>query len=402
MNISGKISIFSEAYSKDPYKFFPYFRTQEPVFYEESIDCYFVSNYEDVKYVLENEEIFTTKTLAKRAQPVMRDRVLAQMTGKEHKEKKKMIMKGLTGENLKRLLSLFKQNAIEVLKPYLNRGKIDLVNDFGKIFAVQSTMDMLGLDKKDQEQIAEWHKGIAKFITSFNLSDEEIEYCFWCSEQLEKYLLPIIESKKDSSGNDLISILQRSEFNGIKMTSQEILALTLNILLAATEPVDKTLALLFYNLLQNPKQFEDVKNNRKLLKNAINETLRFKPPVQFIPRQVSREVTIKGVLIPKNAVIINMIGAANRDPKAFSNPDKFDIYRSIEDNKAFTSHSQNLAFGYGTHTCVGASLALMQLELVANIILDSFKNIELDESFSYEEKGLYTRGPVSLVLKFTT
>lgn len=313
-----------------------------------------------------------------------------------------MIMKGLTGENLKRLLSLFKQNAIEVLKPYLNRGKIDLVNDFGKIFAVQSTMDMLGLDKKDQEQIAEWHKGIAKFITSFNLSDEEIEYCFWCSEQLEKYLLPIIESKKDSSGNDLISILQRSEFNGIKMTSQEILALTLNILLAATEPVDKTLALLFYNLLQNPKQFEDVKNNRKLLKNAINETLRFKPPVQFIPRQVSREVTIKGVLIPKNAVIINMIGAANRDPKAFSNPDKFDIYRSIEDNKAFTSHSQNLAFGYGTHTCVGASLALMQLELVANIILDSFKNIELDESFSYEEKGLYTRGPVSLVLKFTT
>ncbi|MED4853850.1 cytochrome P450, partial [Caldifermentibacillus hisashii] len=228
------------------------------------------------------------------------------------------------------------------------------------------------------------------FLCTFLLqnTDEEIEYCFWCSEQLEKYLLPIIESKKDSSGNDLISILQRSEFNGIKMTSQEILALTLNILLAATEPVDKTLALLFYNLLQNPKQFEDVKNNRKLLKNAINETLRFKPPVQFIPRQVSREVTIKGVLIPKNAVIINMIGAANRDPKAFSNPDKFDIYRSIEDNKAFTSHSQNLAFGYGTHTCVGASLALMQLELVANIILDSFKNIELDESFSYEEKGV--------------
>lgn len=101
----SKISIFSEAYSKDPYKFFSYFRTQEPVFYEESIDCYFVSNYEDVKYVLENEEIFTTKMLAKRAQPVMRDRVLAQMTGKEHKEKKKMIMKGLTGENLKRLLS---------------------------------------------------------------------------------------------------------------------------------------------------------------------------------------------------------------------------------------------------------------------------------------------------------
>lgn len=158
------------------------------------------------------------------------------------------------------MLALFEQNAIEILKPYLNQGKIDLVNDFGKIFAVQSTMDMLGLDKKDQDQIAQWHRGIAKFITSFHLSDEEIKHSFWCSEQLENYLLPIIESKKKASENDLISILHRSEFNGIKMTSQEILALTLNILLAATEPVDKTLALLFYHLLENPKQFQDVKN----------------------------------------------------------------------------------------------------------------------------------------------
>lgn len=398
----SNLSVFSEEYSKNPYQFFSYFRTQNPVFYEESIDSYFVSNYEDVKYVLGNEEIFTTKTLAKRAQPVMRDRVLAQMTGKEHKEKKKMILKGLTGENLKQLLLLFEQNAIEVLKPYLNKGEIDLVNDFGKIFAVQSTMDMLGLDKKDQKQIAKWHKGIAKFITSFNLSDEEVEHSFWCSDQLEKYLLPIIESKKDSSGNDLISILQHSEYDSIKMTSQEILALTLNILLAATEPVDKTLALLFYHLLENPKQFQDVKNNRKLLKSAINETLRFKPPVQFIPRQLSREVTIKDVLIPKNAIIINMIGSANRDPKAFSNPDKFDIYRNVKENKTFNSHSQNLSFGYGTHTCVGASLSLMQLEVVANIILDNLKDIELNKFFTYEEKGLYTRGPVSLNLRFST
>lgn len=398
----SNLSVFSEEYSKNPYQFFSYFRTQNPVFYEESIDSYFVSNYEDVKYVLGNEEIFTTKTLAKRAQPVMRDRVLAQMTGKEHKEKKKMILKRLTGENLKQLLLLFEQNAIGVLKPYLHKGEIDLVNDFGKIFAVQSTMDMLGLDKKDQGQIAEWHKGIAKFITSFNLSDEEVEHSFLCSDQLEKYLLPIIESKKDSSRNDLISILQHSEYDGIKMTSQEILALTLNILLAATEPVDKTLALLFYHLLENPKQFQDVKNNRKLLKSAINETLRFKPPVQFIPRQLSREVTIKNVLIPKNAIIINMIGAANRDPKAFSNPDKFDIYRNIEENKTFNSHSQNLSFGHGTHTCVGASLSLMQLEVVANLILDNLKDIELDKFFTYEEKGLYTRGPVSLNLRFST
>jgi len=398
----SNLSIFSEEYSKNPYQFFSYFRTQTPVFYEKSIDSYFVSNYKDVKYVLENDEIFTTKTLAQRAQPVMHDRVLAQMTGKEHREKKKMILKGITGDKLKQLLLLFEQNAIEVLKPYLNEGKIDLVNDFGKIFAIQSTMDMLGIDKKDQEKIGEWHKGIAKFITSFNLSDEEVEHSFWCSNQLKKYLLPIIEEKKNSSENDLISMLHQSEYDGIKMTSKEILALILNILLAATEPVDKTLALLFYHLITNPEQFQDVKDNRKLLKSAITETLRFKPPVQFIPRQLSKEVTIRNIVIPKNAVIINMIGAANRDPEAFSNPEKFNIYRSDKENKSFNNHSQNLSFGHGTHTCVGASLSLMQLELVANIILDKLKDITLDQSFTYKEKGLYTRGPISLNIRFST
>ncbi|MBD8006154.1 cytochrome P450 [Bacillus norwichensis] len=124
---------------------------------------------------------------------------------------------------------------------------------------------------KNQNKIAEWYQGIANFITSFNQTKEEQEYSFWCSEQLEKYLLPIIEERKNSRHLDLISLLHQSETTDTKMTSQEILALTLNILLAATEPVDKTLALLFYHLLENPDQFAKVEKDRKLLKNGIRE-----------------------------------------------------------------------------------------------------------------------------------
>ena len=96
--------------------------------------------------------------------------------------------------------------------------------------------------------------------------------------------------------------------------------LTLNILLAATEPVDKTLAYLFYNLLNSPNQYQDVIDNPKLLRSAITETLRFNSPVQLIPRQLSEPCTLHHKNLKAGDTVICMIGAANRDPKAYTNP----------------------------------------------------------------------------------
>ncbi|HGH0864638.1 TPA: cytochrome, partial [Staphylococcus pseudintermedius] len=137
--------------------------------------AYFVSNYEDVKFILKSDGIFTTKTLAERAEPVMKDRVLAQMTGHEHRSKKKEILKGMSGKYLDRLLPTIEKRTNNLIDKYINEKRIDLVNDFGKIFAVQSSMDLLGIDIRDSDKIREWHNGIAKFITSFNMSSEDVK-----------------------------------------------------------------------------------------------------------------------------------------------------------------------------------------------------------------------------------
>lgn len=392
-------SIFNPDYEKNPIDTFNYLRENDPIHFEKEINAYFASKYEDVEYILQNNEVFTTKTLAKRAEPVMKDRVLAQMTGHEHKSKKATILKGITGQNLERLMPLISKRVNDIIELYMDTGEMDLVNDFGKVFAVQSSMDLLGLNVEDHKIIGEWHHGIAKFITSFNLTEEEIKYSLECSDKLEQYLMPIIRERKNSTENDLISLLQQSKDDENSITDSEILALTLNILLAATEPVDKTLSYLFYNLLSDPEQFKQVYENRKLLKNSIQETLRLHSPVQFIPRELNETVDLKGTTLKKGDVIICMIGSANRDPKAYSNPDLFDIHRG-EKNKPFTSHSQNLAFGKGAHTCVGASLSLIQLEMVANILLDKLDNIKLKENNQLIEKGLYTRGPEKMVVQF--
>lgn len=393
-------SIFDADYELNPIPYFSFLRKNDPIHYEKSVNAYFVTNYEDVKFILKNDSIFTTKTLAKRAEPVMKDRVLAQMSGLEHKSKKKAILKGMSGKYLENLIPILEKRANDIIDNYIKAKRIDLVNDFGKIFAVQSSLDLLGIDNKDSEHIRRWHNGIAKFITSFNLSNSEINYCLECSDKLETYLMPLIKERKKSRKNDLISILHDYKNQENEITDTEILALTLNILLAATEPVDKTLAYLFYNLLSNPRQFQDIQNNPKLLKAAIMETLRFNSPVQLIPRQLSKPYILKETKLSTDDIVICMIGAANRDPNAYTNPDEFNIYRNLESNTPFSSHSINLAFGYGVHTCVGAKFSLIQLEIVANILLKRLKDIKL-ETTVLEEKGMYTRGPKSLIISFS-
>lgn len=392
-------SIFDQAYEIDPIPYFNFLRKHDPVHYEESIDAYFVSKYKDVKYILKNNDIFNTKTLAKRAEPVMKDRVLAQMSGQEHKSKKKAILKGMTGKYLENLMPILEKRTNDIISKHIEKKEIDIVNDFGKVFAVQSSMDLLGINLENYEKIREWHNGIAKFITSFNLNDEEIKHSLECSDKLENYLMPLIKDRKKSTKDDLISILLEYKNDENSISDTEILALSLNVLLAATEPVDKTLAYLFYNLLKNPEQFESVKNNPKLIKNAIIETLRYNSPVQLIPRQVSKPFIFNNTELQAGDTVICMIGSANRDPEAYSNPDEFNIHRSSDNKSPFTSHSQNLSFGTGVHTCVGASFSLIQLEMVATLLLKRLKNIKL-KTMEITEQGIYTRGPKSMVISF--
>lgn len=163
-------SVLSDAFEADPYRHFARLREQAPVHHEPAIDSYFLSRHQDVRRVLTDHRAFTTETLQARAEPVMRGPVLAQMTGAEHTAKRKIVVQGLTGEALREQMNTVRARAAELLAPLLARGRMDLVADFGKPFAVQVTMDVLGLDVEDWRQVAAWHSGVAEFITGLTLT----------------------------------------------------------------------------------------------------------------------------------------------------------------------------------------------------------------------------------------
>ncbi|WP_405496680.1 cytochrome P450, cyclodipeptide synthase-associated [Streptomyces sp. NBC_00096] len=403
MPLAGSgFSVLSEDFATAPHRHFAWLREQSPVHYEPSIDSYFLSRYEDVQRVLTDHEAFTTETLQVRAEPVMRGPVLAQMTGAEHTAKRKIFVRGFTGQALRDQTRAVHANAAELIAPFLPRGRVDLVNDFGKPLAVRVTLDLLGLDKRDWRQVAVWHGGITEFITGIALTPERRRHCLGLAEELEAHLVPVIEHRRRHPGEDLISKLCTGEFDGAAMSNSEVTALVINVLVAATEPADKTLALLFKHLIDHPGQLARVRRDPALLPAAIAETLRYTPPVQLIPRQAEREAEFAGTSVPAGATVFCMIGPANRDPAAFSAPDTFDIHRpDLGTARSFTAAAQHLAFGTGLHQCVGAAFARAQIETVAALLLPLLDQVRFSPGFRYRETGLYTRGPASLSLDFT-
>ncbi|GAA1252972.1 pulcherriminic acid synthase [Kitasatospora nipponensis] len=400
--VSPGFSVLSEDFAADPYGYFPWLRQSAPVHFEPAIDGYFLSRYQDVRRVLTDHEAFTTETLQVRAEPVMRGPVLAQMTGAEHSAKRKIVVRGFTGQALQDQIRVIRADAAELIAPFLPRGRVDLVNDFGRPLAVYVTLDVLGLDKAHWPQVAAWHSGIAEFITSLVMTPERRRHCLDCAEQLEAYLLPVIEARRRDPGEDLISRLCTAEFDGIAMSNREVTALIINVLAAATEPADKTLALLFRHLIDHPEQLAQVRRDLHLLPAAIAETLRYTPPVQLIPRQAQQDVVFAGGTVPAGATAFCMIGAANRDPDAFTAPDTFDLHRpDLGTARSFTAAAQHLAFGTGLHQCVGAAFARAQIETVAALLLPLLDGVRYSPGFHYRETGLYTRGPAGLSLDFT-
>lgn len=385
----------------NPYPFYEHLHQSDCIYQDTVTSAFFVGKYDDVKQIL-TDPVFTTEPLSERAQPVMGGRVLAQMEGAEHANKRRAVLHGLSGRYFKeKYQSLISEVTHNLLQPFLEKGEIDLVTDFGKDYAVLVTLAVLGLPTNNYRQIAEWHTGVANFITQLDQSEEDREHSLQCSQKLRHFLLPIVEDRRADPGDDLISLLCLSDQDNV-MSSSEIIALCLNILLAATEPADKTLAMMFKCLLDNPMIFKQVQADRKLIRAAIEETLRLHSPVQLIPRQASIDIEVSGVLIKKGSLVFNMIGAANRDPNVFEEPNVFKLDRKKHTQGKGAIKKHHLAFGTGMHICLGAEFSIRQIEITTNVLLDLLNNMHMPSDFHYIERGLYTRGPESLKLQFNS
>ncbi|MFD5145764.1 cytochrome P450 [Streptomyces sp. NPDC058401] len=395
--------ILSQEFAENPYPVYRALREEAPLFWHKGTQSWLLSRYEDVSRAFKDKEgLFTTDNYAWQAEPV-HGRTLIQMSGREHASRRALVAPAFRGNALRdQVVPIIERNARELIAAFRDSGSVDLVSGFASLFPISVIADMFGLDRSGQQALGGWYRAFVAFTGNLSGDPEQAAEGARAQAEFAAYMLPVIRNRRENLGDDLLSALCTAEVDGVSMSDEDIKAFCSLLLTAGAETTDKAVAGLFANLLANPDQLAAVRRDRGLIDRAFAETLRHTPPVQMIMRQTAADVTVSGGTIPAGSTVTCLIGAANRDPGRYKDPDAFDLFRDdLTATNAFSAAADHLAFALGRHFCVGALLAKTEVEIAVDQLLDAMPGLRPAAGYDPAAEGVFTRGPKSLRVEFT-
>ena len=343
--------------------------------------AYVVLSYDGVTQVLRDPESFSSSYYADTMGMVMGHSIL-EMDEPEHHHYRGLIQQAFTRKALDRWQDELVRPMVEsIVSEIASRGHGDLVRELTFPFPVAVIAGMLGLPAEDLPQFHRW--AVELISVGFN-----IEVGMAASQKLRDYFASVLAPRRVEPQDDLISVLAHASLDGRVLDDEQIFAFLRLLLPAGAETTYRSSSNLLFGLLTNPSQLAALQADRSLLSKAIEEAIRWEPPLTGIARWSTHDVSVDGVPIPAQSVVNVCMGAANRDPKRWERPDEFDIFRP---------QHQHVSFALGPHTCLGMHLARMETTVAMETILDRLPKMRLDPAADdVHIRGRAFRSPASL------
>lgn len=313
--------------------------------------------------------------------------VLLGMDGAEHTVYRNLVSHAFRRSALARWESeLIAPTIGRLLDAIAPRGAAELVAEVTSRYPVLVIASLMGVDVNDVDQFRAW----AESVSGGPLDPER---GLAASKEMRAYLTPIVEDRKKTPRDDLISDIVHAEVDGVRLSDEHIYGFLRLLLPAGAETTYRLFGTTLYSLLSAPEALARVQGDRTLVPKAIEETLRWQTSVSLVSRVAKKDTEVGGCPVAAGTVVSMMVGAANRDERAFDRPDEWDLDRGEEIG--------HLAFGWGRHVCLGMHLARLELQVGVNAVLDRLPNLRFDPNAPRAEiRGHAFRGPVTLPVLF--
>jgi cytochrome P450 len=286
----------------------------------------------------------------------------------EHTRLRKLLNKGFSPAELEGLRPKVVAVVDEMLAKHRPGAEIDLLKEFANPMPVRIITEMLGIPHAMHDQFVSWSRAIAIFRGSIDRNVDQARIAQKAMLELRDYFAATVAERRRNKGTDLISLLIGIEEEGEVLTEEELYAQCIAFLFAGHETTRNLIGNGMFTLLQNPEQTAELRDTPEMIRPAVEELLRYESPVQFTARVLKEEIEICGQRIPKKWTILCMLGAANRDPKQFKDPDTLNLKRL---------NNQHLAFSAGPHFCIGSQLARLEGQVAISKLLQKFPNMKL-------------------------
>src|SRR6266496_545118 len=342
------------------YSWFEEMRTQHPVFYNERMHLWQVFRYEDVSAVITDYNRFSSQAFGVTGS-FLKD-TLIEKDPPDHRKLRNLVNLAFTPRAVARLSDRITQITQELLDQVRLEGKMDVVSDIAFPLPAKVIAELLGVPSEDWNIFQRW----ARDDSSDSLTSRQ-EAGRSMREEMFNYFSALLEERRRAPREDLISSLSVAEVDGERLSEPELLSFCTLLLAAGQETTKNLITNAIVCLTDHRESMEQLISEPALMPTAIEEILRFLPPVWFLFRQTKTDVELAGQHIPANQVVLAWTTSANRDPARFRDPDRFDIER--EPNR-------HLAFGHGIHFCVGAPLARLEAKIALPMMLHQLKNLQ--------------------------
>jgi cytochrome P450 len=362
----------------DPYPTYADLREREPVRHDEATDHWLISRYEDVNALLRDRRFGRTylhaATHAEMGHPEppawhasfwdLINTGILDMEPPNHTRVRRLVSKAFTPRFVEGLRARVQAIMDELVDEIDGAGEFDLIR-VAEPLPVTVIAEMLGVPPSDQQHLRPWSADICKMY-ELNPSEDMQRDAVRASTEFSEYLRGLARVRKQDPGEDLISQLAIVADGGETLTEDELVGTCVLLLNAGHEATVNSTLLGWWSLFRNPDRLKELREDRSLLPNAIEELLRFDTPLQMFERWVLEPFEIHGVEIPRGAELGLLFGSANRDPSVFERPDELDLAREP---------NPHLTFGAGIHFCLGAPLGRQELQVSFSTLMDRFPNL---------------------------
>jgi len=384
----------------NPYPLYHRLRREDPVHWDPYLHAWVVTRYADVLTVFQRFSAQRTPTpeqlttlglasLAPLAQVMVRQMLF--LDPPAHARVRALASQAFTPRRVERLRSHIQDITHSLLDAVRDKGQMEMIADLARPLPAIVTAELLGVPISDWRQLTAWSADFAQVLGNFQHNPERAPQVLRSLGEMTAYFQAAVAQQRVHPREGLIGALLTAEVDGDRLSEEEVVANTIVTMVGGQETTTNLIGNGILTLLRHPEELERLREDLSLLPPAVEELLRYESPSQHTARLAPEDVVLGGKLISKRQAVIAVMGAANRDPERFAEPDRLDLGR--QDNR-------HVAFAWAAHFCFGAPLARIEGQVALEAVLRRMPGLRLAGGPLQWRENLGLRGLTALPVKF--
>jgi cytochrome P450 len=384
----------------NPYPLYHRLRSEDPVHWDPYLHAWIVTRYADVQTIFRDFSANRTPTpeqlsaLGLEALTPLARVMVKQMLFLDqpaHGRVRGLASKAFTARRVEGLRAHIQDITNSLLDAVQGKGEMDVIADLAYPLPAIVTAEMLGVPASDWRQLTAWSADFAQVLGNFQHNPESAARAIKSLEGMTEYFRAAIDEQREHPRDGLIHAYLTAEIDGDRFSEEEVVANTIVTMVGGQETTTNLIGNGILSLLRYPDQLERLQADPSLIPSAVEELLRFESPSQLTARLAPDDVELGGRLIRKRQAVMAVMGAANRDPDRFPEPDRLDVAR--QDNR-------HVAFAWASHFCFGAPLARIEGQTAFATVLSRLPGLRLQSGPVAWRENLGLRGLKALPIAF--